>query len=86
MKMKRLAAVLLFAWAIAPWLSCQAGAGSEERDVKKTAQKVSEKSRKANVKHQSYVVVAHPEQTGSCRDAYCRYSAACAWWPGAPGD
>jgi hypothetical protein len=86
MNIKRIAAVFLFAWVIAPLLSCQAGAGFEERDVKKPTQNVSEKSRKGNVKHQSHVAMAHPEQTGSCRDAYCRYAARCAWWPGAPGD
>lgn len=86
MKTKQVAVALMLAWTIVPWLSCQAGAGSEERDVKKTAYTGSEKSGKANVKHQSHVAVAHIEHTGSCRDAYCRYSAACAWWPGAPGD
>ena len=86
MNMKRIVAIFLFASAMTLWLPCQAGAGSEERDVKKPAQNVSEKSRKTKASHQSHVAAAHPERTGSCRDAYCRYSAGCAWWPGAPGD
>lgn len=85
MKMKWIAAVFLFALAVAASPFCQAGGGSEERNVKKAAQNVSAKTRKTNVKHQSHVGVGQPEHTG-CRDAYCRYSAACAWWPGAPGD
>jgi len=86
MKMKWIAAVFLFALAVAPSPSCQAGGGSEERDLKKSAQKVSAKSQKTNVTRQSHVIVARAEHTGSCRDAYCRYASGCAWWPGAPGD
>jgi hypothetical protein len=86
MKMKWIGAVFLFAMAVALSPSCQAGSGSEERDVKKPAQKVSAKSQKTQSIHRSHIAMEHRETPGSCRDAYCRYAAGCAWWPGAPGD
>jgi hypothetical protein len=85
MKMKWIAAVFLFAFAVVPSPSCQAS-GSEERDVKKPAQNISEKSRKTSVRHQSHIAMQHPERTGFCRDFYCKHSAGSPWWPGAPGD
>jgi len=83
--MKRFVVGLLFAVAVAPWFSCEAGDGSSTVEKKNSKSSISTQQR-TQITRQKRVAQTRTHHAGFCQDYYCVRAAASPWWPNAPGD